>query len=224
MPRPNKIKSIQAKVKYDKFLTFKNNNEEYVILSVEEFETIKLIDYENLKQEDCALKMNVARTTVQKLYSDARKKIASYLVNGTKLKITGGCYCIKKCNNKGEKKDMILAIPMDNNDVNEEMSISFGRASYFLIYNLDNDKFNFIENEGINIPGGAGIKAAQLLIDNKVDVLITASLGTNAFEILDEAKVKTYENSDKFPLNNIRLLKENSLKGLSFIHRGKHNI
>lgn len=67
------------------------------LLSLEEFETIRLIDYVGLTQEQCASQMNVARTTVQRLYTDARKKIAAFFILGSALDIEGGNY--KVCEN-----------------------------------------------------------------------------------------------------------------------------
>jgi len=63
-----------------------------IIMTVEEYETIRLIDLEGLMQEECADRMNVARTTVQRIYMEARKKIAHSLVDGVLLKIEGGDY------------------------------------------------------------------------------------------------------------------------------------
>ncbi|NMB37951.1 MAG: DUF134 domain-containing protein [Firmicutes bacterium] len=67
---------------------------EVVIMSVEEYEAIRWIDYEGLIQEECAQRMNVARTTVQRIYNDARKKLAQALVDGKVLRIEGGDYKI----------------------------------------------------------------------------------------------------------------------------------
>lgn len=69
-------------------------------MTVEEYESVRLIDLEGLKQEECATRMNVARTTVQRIYNEARKKIAEALVSGTILKIEGGDY---KLYDEGER-------------------------------------------------------------------------------------------------------------------------
>lgn len=61
-------------------------------ITIDEYEAIRLIDYLNLSQEDCAAQMNVARTTVQAIYDSARKKLADMLVNGKQLNISGGSY------------------------------------------------------------------------------------------------------------------------------------
>ena len=68
-------------------------------MAIEEYETIRLIDLEGFTQEECAGQMNIARTTVQGIYNDARRKVAESLVNGKVLWIEGGEY--KLCDGFG---------------------------------------------------------------------------------------------------------------------------
>lgn len=63
---------------------------EEVILTVDEFEAIRLADLENLYQEQAAEKMKVSRPTFGRIIDSAHKKVAEALVKGKALKIEGG--------------------------------------------------------------------------------------------------------------------------------------
>ena len=93
MPRPRKYKNV-CKLPDIKYFEGKDKNENVkpIIMDVEEYEGIRLMDKENLTQEECAIQMNVSRPTVQLLYSSARRKVAEFLTTGTSLKIEGGTY------------------------------------------------------------------------------------------------------------------------------------
>jgi predicted DNA-binding protein (UPF0251 family) len=67
-----------------------------VVLSVDEYESIRLADHENLKQEEAAARMNISRPTFTRLIDSARKKIADAMVNGKIIKIKGGSYIFLK--------------------------------------------------------------------------------------------------------------------------------
>ena len=66
-----------------------------VILTVDEYETIRLVDKEGVSQEECGELMNVSRATAQRIYARARRKIANSLVEGLPLQIEGGEYQLK---------------------------------------------------------------------------------------------------------------------------------
>ena len=65
---------------------------EPVVMTVEEYETIRLIDYRGFNQHQCSEFMGIARTTVQNIYDSARGKIAAALVEGRRLVIQGGSF------------------------------------------------------------------------------------------------------------------------------------
>ncbi|AKL94416.1 hypothetical protein CACET_c09090 [Clostridium aceticum] len=94
MPRPRKWRKVCCLPESDRFgpLDAVNNEEHFVVMTIDEYETIRLIDLKGFTQEECAGKMNIARTTVQGIYNDARKKLAESLVNGKVLRIEGGEY------------------------------------------------------------------------------------------------------------------------------------
>jgi len=166
-----------------------------VCISIEEMESLRLRDIENLDQEQCAKYMNISRATLQRILESARKKIAVSLLGGKAIRIDGGafeleapqCCCRIGCNldvpadisarwstescsichklctvssvpsamsegpanedrnshalyNEIEirrKTDMKIAVVTD-----DEITICqhFGRASWYVVYNVDNGK------------------------------------------------------------------------------------
>jgi predicted DNA-binding protein (UPF0251 family) len=67
-----------------------NLHEEEVLLSLDEFEAIRLADFSGLYQEEAAMKMGVSRQTFGRIIESARGKIADMLINGKTLRIDGG--------------------------------------------------------------------------------------------------------------------------------------
>ena len=94
MPRPRKRRRIGREPEYNRFGPKGIPNKGFINLNLEELETIKLIDIKNMTQEECAISMTVARTTVTGIYNDARKKIAIAIIEGKTLTIEGGNYII----------------------------------------------------------------------------------------------------------------------------------
>ena len=82
MARPYKARRICSVPAIDTFGPLNQEMDSAVELTLEEYETIRLIDWLDCTQEQCADQMGVARTTVQAVYNSARKKLADCLVNG----------------------------------------------------------------------------------------------------------------------------------------------
>jgi predicted DNA-binding protein (UPF0251 family) len=69
---------------------------EGVNLTLDEFEALRLCDLEGYEQDRIAKMMRVHRSTVSRILSSARKKVADALVNVKAIKIEGGCCKIRK--------------------------------------------------------------------------------------------------------------------------------
>ena len=97
MPRKVKCRKVCHYPQTLEFLPQNNNAEqEPIVLTVDEYETIRLIDRRGMSQEQCAAFMQIARTTVQRIYETARKKLADFVVEGRPLRIEGGDFSL--CN------------------------------------------------------------------------------------------------------------------------------
>ena len=92
MPRPRLCRRIwfNPEITYFKPTGVRISNIDEIILTREEFEAIRLNDFENIEQSKAAKKMNISQPTFSRLLECGRKKIASALVNGNAIKIQGG--------------------------------------------------------------------------------------------------------------------------------------
>lgn len=90
---------------------------------------------------------------------------------------------------------MKIALSASGKDLHSNLDLRFGRSPYFIIYDLNTDKFNTIENKGESSGGGAGIAAAQQLIDESVEAVISSNIGPNAFNLLQSSDIKMYKGN-----------------------------
>lgn len=100
LARPEKCRCICSMPAVTKFCPVQTDGQQKkpVVIRLDEYEVMRLLDVEQFTQEQCAQRMNIARTTVTRMYNDVRKKIAGAIVNGNPLMIDGGNIMI--CNGK----------------------------------------------------------------------------------------------------------------------------
>ncbi len=71
------------------------NEQQTVVLTLEELEALRLVDFEGMYQEEAALEMGVSRKTLWNDLKSARKKVAEALINGWAIRIEGGSYVLR---------------------------------------------------------------------------------------------------------------------------------
>lgn len=205
MPRKVKCRKVCHYPQTLEFLPQNNDAEqEPIILTVDEYETIRLIDRRGMSQEQCAAFMQIARTTVQRIYETARKKLADFVVEGRPLRIEGGdfrlcngsstgCGCVdcfkqklyEKYKEKGEDI-MRIAVTYANGEIFQH----FGHTEEFKVYDVQDGKV--VASEVVDTNGQGHGALAGVLTALKVDVLICGGIGGGAQMALAAAGIKLY--------------------------------
>jgi len=88
------------------------------------------------------------------------------------------------------KKGMKICVTATAGDLNAQVDPRFGRSQYFVFVDSDTMAFEAMLNEAIATPGGAGIQAAQTVLNKGGNVVISGNIGPNAFQVLSTAGVK----------------------------------
>ena len=208
MPRPNKPRRVCRLPVYTHFFSQGQNahtHEQGLLLSIEEYETVRLLDYLGMTQQEAARQMGTGRTTVQALYTQARRKLARFLVEGTPLTIEGGSYqlCSRPLHQKQqcsslknvccssnafgkETHIMKIAVTYENGQVFQH----FGHTEQFKVYNVEDGKI--ISSEIVDTNGQGHGALAGFLFGGGVDVLICGGIGGGARNALAEAGIELY--------------------------------
>ena len=117
---------------------------------------------------------------------------------------------------------MKIALPVDEKDIKSNVCKSFGRAPYFLIYDTESKDSKFLDNSAAYSSGGAGIKAAQTIIDQNVDALLIPRCGENAADVFQAAGIKIFKTQFDSIQENIVTFLDQKLPLLAEIHPGFH--
>ena len=205
MPRPSKEKRVCRLPAWERFapetdrrLNSEALNLHQLTMTVDEYETIRLMDYLGYTQEECARQMEVGRTTVQAVYSEARKKLARFLVEGSRLEISGGCFrlcggggciqgkygCFKQKKTGGFQ--MKVAVTYENGEVFQH----FGHTEQFKVYDVENGKI--VSSQVVDTNGSGHGALAGFLKEYQVEVLICGGIGGGARNALGEAGIQLY--------------------------------
>ena len=205
MPRPPRCRRICGAPQVDTFIPGGSADGEPIVLTLDEYEVIRLVDLEQRTHGQCAEQMDISRSTVQEIYESARRKIAACLVYGKPLHITGGSYRIcggqehlrcGRCSQvqtydetdhkqKGEP-NMKIAVTYENGQIFQH----FGHTQQFKIYEVAGDKI--AGTEVIDTNGNGHGALAGFLMQRGVDTLICGGIGGGAQMALAAAGIRLY--------------------------------
>jgi len=118
---------------------------------------------------------------------------------------------------------MKIVMPVEEQSVDSNICQSFGRTPYFLIYDMATNESIYVDNSAIATQGGAGIKAAQIIVDHKAKGLITPRCGEKAAAVIKAANIDMYKAIEGSVLENINAFKVGKLSYLEDIHPGFHD-
>ena len=190
MPRPPRCRQIDSYPDHWRFAPVDAECDEVLFMTLDEYETIRLIDRRGLTQEECALKMGVARTTVTSIYDRARRKVAECLVDGKTLQLVGGCYRLRRqapeeIKLKGENA-MRIAVPYESGDVFQH----FGHTARFKLFDVATGVI--VDSQLVSTNGQGPGALVGFLKEVGADALVCGGIGMGARNALAEAGIELY--------------------------------
>ncbi|RPI65001.1 MAG: hypothetical protein EHM44_01925 [Ignavibacteriales bacterium] len=107
---------------------------------------------------------------------------------------------------------MLIAVPVNKPDLLAELSDTFGRSKYFVIYNLTDNVSDLLPNPYSTELGGAGIQSARFLFEKNIETLITANIGLHPLSFFNSLNIKVYRCLKGSAEEAIKLFKAKKLE------------
>ena len=203
MARPSRCRRVCARPAHCRFGPLEGAEERSVTLSVDEYEVLRLVDYEGRTHEQCAAQMDISRTTVTEICQRARHKLMDCLVNGKTLHITGGNYhicdgrgCGGGCRRDAPRQEafpelkgahsMKIAVTYEDGMVFQH----FGHTRQMKLYEAEDGKV--VRAEVVDTAGSGHGALAGFLTAHGVDTLICGGIGGGAQAALAQAGIRLY--------------------------------
>ena len=209
MARPQRCRRICGMPQVSSFCPAQQQRQQPILLSLDEYEVIRLVDLEGKSHQQCALQMDISRSTVQEIYESARKKIAACLVHGRELVISGGNYRIcggqeagrcgqccrmepaesrsaAKTNIKQGEYTMKIAVTYEDGQIFQH----FGHTSQFKLYDVADGKV--VNSQVVDTNGSGHGALAGFLMQHGVTALICGGIGGGAQAALANVGITLY--------------------------------
>jgi len=92
---------------------------------------------------------------------------------------------------------MLICITSQGDNLDSEIDPRFGRCSYFIFYDTESKKYEVVPNKWKEAMGGAGIQAAQFVLEKGAKKVITGHLGPKAEAVFKAANIEVIQTSGK---------------------------
>jgi predicted Fe-Mo cluster-binding NifX family protein len=107
---------------------------------------------------------------------------------------------------------MKLAVSAKGQTLDSELDPRFGRAKYFLLVDPEGDSLEVVENkQNLERAQGAGIQAAQNVVESGAQAVLTGNCGPKAFKVLEAAKIQVAVGLSGTVREALRHYKENKV-------------
>ena len=110
---------------------------------------------------------------------------------------------------------MKIAITSNGANLDAPTSPVFGRCPMVVLVETETLQFEAIENPAIAAPSGAGIQAAQLVVERGAQAVVTGNVGPNALEVFQSAGVPIYRSEDGTVRDAVEAFKAGKLQPLA---------
>lgn len=205
MPRPKQCRRVECPPESKGFRPLGRGclrRTDPVVLKIDEYESIRLIDYEGLSQDEAALRMQVSRPTCTRIYESARKAIALAIVECRELQIGEGDVEFygewhSNTNNQKRKNMKKIAIPTTDGMLFQH----FGKASQFTFVTIEDGKI--INKEAIDAPPHAHGVAPRFVISHEATEVLAGGMGATPLEMLTEAGIEVHIGAPSLPIDGL---------------------
>ncbi|MBP2030151.1 putative Fe-Mo cluster-binding NifX family protein [Methanohalophilus levihalophilus] len=117
---------------------------------------------------------------------------------------------------------MNICIPSSGEELTSNVDLRFGRCNYFVIVDSENMNARAFRNPAISATGGAGIQAAQEIVRQNANVLLTGNIGPNAHQVLSTAGINVFELEGNTVEEAVKMYNAGELQVLSEPNSAAH--
>lgn len=151
-------------------------------IEIDEFEAVRLCDYEGKSQIETAEIMKISRGTIQRLLNSGRKKILEGLLYQQAIRLK---------NSHLEYTEENIGDDIMNNEIlrigfptNDEVTVEehFGHCEKFMVFSIENGKV--VNKECLIAPEHAPGVFPRFIGSNNINVVITGGMGQRAIDLI----------------------------------------